>query len=180
MPPTHVIGVVVPLAAVVFRGPDVAVQVTHAVVYHRGLEVHVGTWLRPGARRPSSADSPHWQAQEPRVGFRLADGTRLGHRHMQAPPFPDVEEPEPSPTLALISGTGGGLTSTTSWWLHPLPSGDWFEVVVQWEHQDVPESSVRLDLGPLRAAAEHEDVLWDPAPPPEEGGGWFAYAPRSG
>lgn len=180
MPPAHVIGVVVPIGVDVFRGPEVVVQVTHVVAHRRGLEVHIGTWLRPGARRPPSADSPYWQMQEPRVGFRLADGTRLGHRHTHGPPFPNGEEEEPAATLAQISGTGGGLTSSTSWWLHPLPAGDSFEVVVQWEHQGVPESAARLDLGPLRAAAEREDVLWDPAPPPEEGGGWFAFAPMSG
>ena len=32
-----------------------------------------------------------------------------------------------------------------------------------------------------RAAAEREDVLWDPPPPPgEQPFGWFAYAPSSG
>ena len=62
----------------------------------------------------------------------------------------------------------------------PVPSGDCVEVVVEWEPARVPESSVRLDLEPLHAAAEHEDVLWEPAPPPEEGAGWFAFAPMSG
>ncbi len=55
-------------------------------------------------------------------------------------------------------------------------------MVVEWEHQGVPESSVALDLGALRTAAAGEEVLWDPPPPLGEGDsfGWFAYAPMSG
>jgi hypothetical protein len=58
--------------------------------------------------------------------------------------------------------------------VHPVPAGDTLEVVVEWQHQGVPESSATLDLGALRSAAHHEDVLWDPPPPPPEDGyfGW--------
>ncbi len=55
-----------------------------------------------------------------------------------------------------------------------MPEGDALEVVVVWEHQGVPESSVRLELDALRAAAAREDVLWDPPPPPGEG--YFGWA----
>lgn len=177
MPPTHVAGVVVPIAAVVFRGPDVVVKVTHAVAYRRGLEVHLGTWQRPGTRVSSPSYLPDWRTQEPRIGVRLADGTRLGHSVTVAPE--ELPEQE-APVLCQTSGSSGGLYSASSWWVHPFPPGDFVEVVVEWEPARVPESSVRLDLEPLRAAAEREDVLWDPAPPPEEGGGWFAFAPMSG
>jgi hypothetical protein len=150
------------------------------VACRRGLELFVGTWLRPGTRREYTGPEGLWQEQEPRVGVRLSDGTRLGHRppHVEPPPG---EEPTPS-TFTMTSGNGGGTHSSTSWWLHPLPVGDTVDVVVAWEHQGVPESHVTLDLAPLRAAAEREMVLWDPPPPPGEGGcfGWFAYAPMGG
>lgn len=175
MPPVHVVGTVVPVAAAVHRSDDVLVQVTHVVACRRGLELHVGTWLRPGARRELSGIGSIWQEQEPRVGVRLADGTRCGHRPAHVEP-PDGE---PSPTtFTQTSANGGGLHFATSWWLHPLPEGDTLEVVVRWDHQGVPESSVALDLAPLRAAAEREVVLWDPPPAPGEDGasfGWFAY-----
>ena len=64
----------------------------------------------------------------------------------------------------------------------PAAVGPTLEVVVQWEHHGVPESSVRLDLAGLRAAAEQEDVLWDAPPPPreDEAFGWFGYAAMTG
>ena len=170
LPPVHVVGQVVPVAATVFRSDDVAVVVTHVVAFQRGFEVHVGTWLRPGAHRDMTSTANIWREQEPRVGIRLADGTRLGHRPPSDPP------PEEGPTsyFSQMSGNGGGLHSTSAWWVSPMPAGDALEAVVSWDHQGVPESSVRLDLPGLRTAAEHEVVLWDPPPPPPEEGyfGW--------
>ena len=179
MPPVHVVGVVVPLDLDVHRGPDVVVRVTHAVAHRRGLELHVGTWVRPGARRDLASADHVWHEQEPRVGIRLADGTRLGHRPPHAEP-PPGEEP-PTATFTQVAGNGGGLHSTSSWWVHPLPDGDVLDVVIQWEHQGVPESSATVPLTPLREAAEREDVLWDPPPTPaDQSFGWFAYAPMGG
>lgn len=179
VPPVHVAGVVVPVATDVHHGADTVVRVTHVVVYRRGLEVHVGAWLRPGTRRSLTSARDLWQEQEPRVGFRLADGTRLGHRPPHGPTSPDLDEPTIG--LAHTGGSGGGLSSSSSWWLHPLPAGDTLDVVTQWQRQGVPESSVRLDLAALRRAAEHEDVLWDPPPPPEEGFlGWAGHASMGG
>jgi hypothetical protein len=180
LPPAHVAGVVVPLAADIHRGDDVVVRVTHVVAYQRGLELHVATWVRPGARRDVSTADEVWREHEPRIGVRLADGTRLGHRAPHAPPSPDQEAS--ATFFSQTNGTGGGLQSSSSWWVHPFPVGSDLEVVVAWEHQGVPESSVAIDLEALRAEARGEEVLWDPPPPPAEGDsfGWFAYAPMSG
>ena len=180
MPPRHVVGVVVPLRAELHRGADVVIRVTHAVAFRRGVELHVGAWLRPGTVRPLSSAARVFEEQEPRVGLRLADGTRLGHRAVPGGGFPGEDEEAPFSFLQN-SGSGGALHSCRSWWLAPLPDGDHLEVVAQWEHQGVPECSARIDLAMLRDAAEGEDVLWEPPPPPGEGGfGWFAYAPFSG
>lgn len=185
MPPAHVAGVVVPLATDVYRGDDVVVQVTHVIAYERGLEVHVGTWLRPGTRQEDPAPQHRWhEPHEARIGIRLADGARLGHRPPYGPPDPDLE-PELDPGSASLSqtnNTGSGLHTSSSWWLQPFPHGATCEVVVAWEEQGVPESSVALDLDALRRAATGEEVLWDPPPALTEGDsfGWFAYAPMSG
>ena len=179
MPPVHVVGEVVPLAQTVFRSDDVAVVVTHVVAYQRGLELHLSAWLRPGAHRNSISVVGMWHEQEPRVGVRLADGTRLGHRppHADASPGEEIVES----TFTLTAGNGGGLHSSSAWWLHPVPEGDTVDVVVEWAPQGVPESSVALDLSELRAAAARELVLWDPPPlRAEERDGWFAYAPMGG
>lgn len=186
LPPAHVAGVVVPLATDIHHGDDVVVRITQVVAYHRGLELHVGTWVRPGARGDLSAAAGVFGEQEPRIGVRLADGTRLGHQAPHAPVSPDVEheiDPEIEPaTFTQTNATGGGLHFSTSWWVHPFPQGEHLEVVVAWEHQDVPETSVLLDLAPLREQAAREEVLWDPPPPVTDGDsfGWFAYAPMSG
>jgi hypothetical protein len=176
MPPAHVAGVVLPVAVDAFRGEDLLMRVTHVVAYERGLELHVGTWLRPGTRRPETGEAPFWHVQEPRVGVRLADGTRLGHWPPHGPPPPEADGTRMY--FAQLSGNGGGLHSTSSWWVHPLPEGDSLEVVVEWQHQGVPESSAALDLGALRAAAARQDVLWDAPPGPQEGYfGWSAPFP---
>ncbi len=174
-PPSHAIGVVVPLGVDVFRGQDVVIRATHALVYRRGLEVHVSTWVRPGARRPPGRHD--WPHQDPRVGVRLADGTRVGHDPRLEGHPADSDLPY---LWMLTSGSGGSLRFDQAWWLHPLPAGDHLEVVAAWEPMGVPESAARFELAALRRAADAEEVLWDPPPPPgADGLGWFAYAPLS-
>lgn len=190
MPPSHIVGVIAPLAVDVFRSDDVAVRVTHAACFRRGFELHVSAWVRPGSQPRRSDHQHHWGFEEPRVGIRLADGTRLGHRHPHAPMDPDSEPAAEAAEAAeaqqhpvSMTQTHGGSEShraSSAWWLHPVPDGDSLEVVVEWVNAGVPESSARVDLVPLREAAEGESVLWDPPPPPEEGVGWFAYAPMGG
>lgn len=184
MPPSHIAGVIAPLDVDVFRSDDVAVRVTHAVCFRRGFELHVSAWVRPGNRPRQPGVHHHWGVEEPRVGIRLADGTRLGHRHPHAPMDADPEGAEEAgqPAVSMTQTHGGtqSLRASSGWWLHPVPDGDSLEVVVEWGDAGVPESSARVDLGPLREAAARESLLWDPPPPPEEGVGWFAYAPMGG
>jgi len=183
-PPSHIVGVIVPVDVDVFRSDDVAVRVTHAACFGRGLELHVSAWVRPGSQPRQTDQRHHWRDHEPRVGVRLADGTRLGHRHPHSPPPEEVEgakgADEPTVSLTQMGGVGEMGRASSSWWLYPIPDGDFFEVVVEWSHLGVPESSARIDLAALRDAAAREDVLWDAPPPPGEGFGWFAYAPMSG
>lgn len=177
MPPQHAVGVLVPLDVEVHRGRDVVVRVTHATVHRRGLELHVATWLRPGA--PRRAGRFDWPGAEPRCGVRLEDGTRIGH-DPRAEHHPS-EGAGDRVSWMMTGGEGGSLRWRQSWWLHPIPEGDRLDVVVAWEHAGVPESSAVLDLAALRAAAEREEVLWDPPPAPEElGVGWFGYASPPG
>lgn len=184
IPPAHVVGVAVPLSAEVFRSDDVAVMVTHAISYGRGVELHVSARVRPGNQPRRTAFQEYVGNDDPRVGIRLADGTRLGHRHPHAPMEPEGEDAAPaesSVALTQTSGSAQSLQASSSWWLHPFPGDDSLEVVVEWGSFGVPESSVRLDLAPLREAAEREVVLWDPPPPAGDGYyGWSAYAPMSG
>ncbi len=118
MPPRHVVGVTVPLDVEIFTGPDVVVRATRARAYSRGLEIEVETWVRPGATRPVDDVAHVWEQQEPRVGVRLADGTRLGHR----PPHVAPDDDAGPSTLAQTGGQGDALRSSRSWWLHPFPT----------------------------------------------------------
>lgn len=184
MPPAHVVGVVAPLSTEVFRTGDVAVMVTHAVCYVRGLELQVSARVRPGSQPRRTPLQPYVGNDDPRVGFRLADGTRLGHRHPHAPMESEDEDAAPAESVVSLTQTSGGaesLSASSSWWLHPFPVGESLDVVVEWGSFGVPESSVRIPLAPLREAAEREVVLWDPPPPAGDGYyGWSAYAPMSG
>ncbi|MGG5258605.1 hypothetical protein [Phycicoccus avicenniae] len=175
MPPAHVVGVVVPLGLDLVRDADTCLRLTSATVFRRGLSLTLASWRRPGTTR--SREWPHGpNPDEPRVGLRLPDGTRVGHRS----PFDHVEGREPW-TWTQVSGHGGELTAERTWWLHPFPDGEELEVVVAWEGAGVPQTSTRLALAALRRAAEDEVVLWDPPPGPVDGDlGWFAYAPMSG
>ncbi|NHA69106.1 hypothetical protein [Phycicoccus flavus] len=177
LPPTHVLGVVVPLDAAAFDSADVVVRVVRAVAYRRGVELTVDVRRRPGSRPPASGPED-WRGLEPRVGVRLADGTRVGHRPEGVPPPPG--EDGDGPSLTRTGTEGSGLRHSTSWWLTPFPAGASLEVVVQWTTHGVPESAATLDLAALRRAAEDERELWPPAPRPAgSGAGWFAYAPVS-
>jgi hypothetical protein len=136
MPPVHVAGVVVPVAADAYRGDDAVVRVTHVVAFQRGLEVHVETRLRPGTRRPVATFDDTWRAQEPRIGILLADGTRLGHRPPHGPPAPDLESTTAS--LTQLQGHGGGLHFSSGWWLSPFPEAAARETVL-WDPPPEPE-----------------------------------------
>ncbi|HOT57463.1 MAG TPA: hypothetical protein PL014_09980, partial [Ornithinibacter sp.] len=135
-PPSHIVGVIVPVDVDVFRSDDVAVRVTHAACFGRGLELHVSAWVRPGSQPRQTDQRHHWRDHEPRVGVRLADGTRLGHRHPHSPPPEEVEgakgADEPTVSLTQMGGVGEMGRASSSWWLYPIPDGDSFEVVVEW------------------------------------------------
>ncbi len=185
IPPTHIAGVVAPLSIDLYRSTDVVSKITHVDCYRRGLALHISTWVRPGSQPRQTDQRHHWRDHEPRVGVRLADGTRLGHRHPHSPPPEELEgaesPDEPHVSLTQMGGGGEMGRASSSWWLYPIPEGDSLEVVVEWSQAGVPESSARIDLAALRDAAAREDVLWDAPPPPGDGSfGWFAYGPMSG
>lgn len=175
-PPRHVVGVVVPLDVTLHRDAEVAAVLTHAVAYGRGVELHVGLWRSPAAAgRASRGDSWHPDhLSSSRLGVRLADGTRLGHRVGPSPEDDADRSGAGRIMLTEIHGGFGSLSGAHGVWLAPIPDGNHLDVVVEWPAWGLPESTGRIPLAPLREAADRETVLWNPPPPPGEG--WFGFA----
>ncbi len=185
--PLNVVGVPVPLRLGLARTADTLVVLSHAVAYDRGLTLTVDTWVRPGTEL-SELDHT-WEAQRPRFGVLLDDGTKVGHDPARPwGPSPDVTRTPPTPAagnppqravgepgIVQVSGSADTLTTSTTWWLYPVPAGAGLELVVAWDARGVPETFTRLLLGEIRAAAALAEPLWPLPQPPEGHHGWAGY-----
>ena len=58
------------------------------------------------------------------------------------------------------SGSTHRLDKRSSLWLWPLPEGDVLTLVLQWPDLDLPLTSVRIELEPVRAAVARAVPYW--------------------
>ena len=175
-PPQNVVPVIAPVSLVLARTEDTVVALTGLDVYPGGVAYTVRTWLRPGTE-PDGDDRRYipW-ADQPRVGWLLEDGTKVGARLDER--IDDTGQPPTVPRVAGTSGTSGGITGAMGYWLYPLPPGDRWTVVVEWPARGIAETRLELDARAVRgAAASSEGELWElPVPPEGVEYGWFGYA----
>ena len=174
-PPQQVMGAIVPLAQVVLRTEHVFIGLRSLTAHRSGLSIDValavrragmtrGRWRevedaawghhhRPGASA-AGAGGLRW-------GVELADGRRTSTLN-RVDWRPEVV---PSPPVLVDndgSGSGGSrmIERSSALWLWPMPEGDAVSLVVQWPDLEVPVTTCRLDLGPVRAAVEHVVAFW--------------------
>lgn len=173
-PPEQVMGAIVPLAQVVVRTEHVFIGLRSLTAYANGLSIDVALAVRraemsrerwrevqdatwgghqlPGA--PAAAGGLRW-------GVELADGQRTStsNRWDWRP-----EVVPPAPVLIDTDGSGSGDSRTiersSALWLWPMPEGEALSLVVQWPDLEVPQTTYRLDLEPVRAAVEKVQPFW--------------------
>lgn len=194
-PPENVVPVPVPHSVVLARTEDTVLVLGGLEVYPQGLAYRVDMFLRPGTE-PREGDALGHGAfgEVPRVGWLLGSGVKVGASadfmgFMAMPeeviPEEDVPPQEPRPDRPSLADAGfswGGLRGHLGHWLWPLPDGDVWTLVCQWDARDIPETRTMIDGAAVRAAAaQSPGELWEIPPMPEGAEvGWFAYAPMSG
>jgi hypothetical protein len=154
----------------VARTADVHVAVEEVRAYPEGFELRVAVRSRsalppegrvlwhdagtPGARRPSGRPG-----ERSRLGLGFADGTRLTNLS----PVPGVVGEPPAAVLVrqdLQVHPFDDEARAQHWWVRGLPPEGSLTVAVEVPALGLPEASVDLDAGAVRAAAERAEVLW--------------------
>ncbi|WP_067181987.1 hypothetical protein [Microtetraspora niveoalba] len=180
-PRKDVLGALVPIERVLFRGETLVLVLTSATVFPEGVDFEVTM----GARRSEGVDDETWWSQREllmgshfhlgpdrplpeeieRFGVRFSDGSKAtifdGMR--QTPEWPP-SQPD-SPVLLSLHGKsepGGRGFVCRSWhlWLWPLPPPEPFEFVVEWPAFDVPLTFTEIDAAPLVSAATRAQPFW--------------------
>jgi hypothetical protein len=178
-PPDNELPVAVPIGRPVIRTGDLAVALTHALVYSTGWSLSGVGRLRPTAGR-SFFDGGYRGRDGVALGVEYSDG-RVGASVVARPP----QRPSPGEVNVFDAGGGGSPHEREySWWLTPLPTPGRLTVVVGGGDLGPQEAVVELDATGIAAAAADVVELWpwepEPAPEPEAplddlmpADGWF-------
>lgn len=145
------------------------VTVPMARVFPVGWELVIGTTTAVHGS-PFLREFHHSGDNLLRLGLLFADGTKLttpqavgGLRR------PFLEQPA-GPTMRWLHGGGSGGETRDHFWLWPLPPEGPVDLFFLWPSQGLPETSVQIRGGTIRAAAQDARVLWEddrPLPPTE-------------
>jgi hypothetical protein len=174
--PPDVMGAIVPQGTVLARTEHLFAGLAGLTVYPTGLlislvlsarragmprerweAVEAAFWADHGHRpgRPHAGDGVL------RFGVELADGRRTETQERFVPAFDLPREP---PVLVEHQGEGSGGSyrqdKRTSLWLWPLPEGEALSLVLQWPALDLPLTSSRVELAPVREALARVTPYW--------------------
>jgi hypothetical protein len=165
-PPANILGVAVPVEAVIVNNGDLAMAVGGATAFPTGVAMSFLVFTRAPI-----LDDPFIHRDEPRFGVGFADGRKA--TTLQWPSWRPGEDPPAEPVLARRSGGGGGLNFRYGLWLWPLPPEGPLELVVAWPAKGIEEARATIDAGPIRAAAARAVELWpDERPLPDADSEW--------
>lgn len=176
-PPDHVMGGVVALTERMLCTEHVFAGLASVVAYPTGISLGLVLGVRREAMsrqrwlqvQTSAHDDSYRQhagtaaasANGLRLGVQLADGRRtftLDRGGWGEGAIPEV------PVLVENGGRGSGglrwLERKVDLWLWPLPEGEALSLVLQWPALDLPLTTYRLDLDPVRQAAGQAMPYW--------------------
>ena len=168
-PPQGVLGGVAPLSGQVLRTDNVFAGLRAVTAYRTGLALSVvlAAWRGdlPGQRWQPLEAALSGGAHDFAVAAPSAGGPRwaveLADGHQVSTGDPSRRGPDgapKAPVLVETGSTGSGNESEVDQqidlWLWPLPEGEAISLVLRWPDLDVPATTYRLDLDPVRAAAE--------------------------
>lgn len=120
------------------------------------------------------------------LGVEYSDGRRASTLEDIRLQGPAVAAGGQELSLAQSDGSSGDLSADQTYWVFPLPPAGPVTFVLSWPAFGMPEAQTVLDSAPIRAAADHSQLLWppqpaaelpQPPPPPRPSAGWFAGPP---
>lgn len=176
-PPAYELPAVVHIGKFLHRGPAMVMALRSVEVFSTGCYFNLSWVFRRGEETEEDWAEKHSLFFQPGMGFRrgtdqswlmfgveLSDGSKASTGNRPPHGFMGTnEEPDP-PTLALNNGGGSGaddeLAGTGTLWLWPLPPAGDFRLVAQWTDFGMEETSIELDGGLLRTAAEGVQPFW--------------------
>lgn len=183
--PRYELPAVVPVNRFLHKSRNFVMAIGAARVYSTGCVFEMSWMLRRGDeedRRWAETNAvfhrhaPHLRDGAISVdsvllfGLQLPDGTTASTSSIamygQSQPL-DEEPAGPVFDFRPKGGNGGedDMSAMGELWLWPLPPAGELRLLAQWTGMGMPESSIALDGGQLRAAAAAAQAYW-----PEEGG----------
>ena len=187
-PPLGVLPGVVELEIVLARTDLVAVCLSGVLAYPTGIAFQLITMGGPGSedleldphafhRRMTrrARGEPELAPDLLRFGVELPDGSRVTNvandPFMQMADADHGEDDEHSftpkgPVLSEHGGGGGGADWRQEMWLWPLPQPGTLTVACEWPVANIPLTRTELEAGPILAAVERSQVIFDYPDPP--------------
>jgi len=177
--PEDWLGAVVPVDLEVAASEDAVMFITHLTAYPEGFNFNLTTLTRddPGVlcRKTLEASRARSEDREEihlHLGVEFSDGRQASDLTtwisvhgglMRPPPLPAQVPPDPHRDILLRAG--GHETNerefSGSSWIWPLPPAGLLTFQCGWPAAGLPVRSTAIDAGPLLAAAEKAQPLWD-------------------
>lgn len=162
-PPDNELPVTVPITGAAVRAGDLAIALTHALVFSTGWELHAVGRLRPSAGH-TFFESPG-RREGLLLGVRYVDG-REGASIL--PPWSAEPTTPGDVTVQEYGGGGSAHEREYSWWLTPLPPRGPVTLVLGGPDLDPGEHSFDIEGAALADASDRVVTLWPWEPPRHE------------
>lgn len=156
------LGGFVPLRIVLVRNARLLITLGPMEAYPTGVSIE----LQVTSRQPRHFGGREDDDGGMQVGVAYGDGSKwqgFGERW----PSPGEKSP-PSPMMWSMGGGGSDRHFSYRYWLWPLPPPGPVTFALTWPERGVEETTIEIDSGVFRAAAEEAQKLWEPLTEEEE------------
>lgn len=178
-PSEALLGVPVPMSALLAKTQRVALALTHVEAYPNGFTFELVIMSNPMGPRAGLHAGPFGMGgprarRGPRIGFEFADGKRVGdgiappgvpmRAGAQTTVFGPPKDAEGIPTEPVLrhhGGGGNGQHFAMRFWCFPLPPPGPLKVFTEWMGADIPETVTVLEAAPILDASSRVVTIWD-------------------